>query len=107
MSNKKIIVTGGAGFIGSHLCERLSEDKNNDVYSIDNYFTGSEENHVKNVTYIRGDTREIDDLIKFKPERRGNRMVADVITSRTESLGWSSKGCIKSYIEKSRRKEWV
>ena len=68
MSIKKIIVTGGAGFVGSHLCESLSEDKNNDVYSIDNYFTGSEDNHVKNVTYIRGDTRDIDDFIKFKPD---------------------------------------
>ncbi|OCL81534.1 ADP-L-glycero-D-manno-heptose-6-epimerase [Arcobacter porcinus] len=36
---KKILVTGGAGFVGSNLCERLAQDKNNDVYSLDNYFT--------------------------------------------------------------------
>jgi UDP-glucose 4-epimerase len=64
---KKIIVTGGAGFIGSHLCEKLSEDENNDVYSLDNYFTGSKANHVKNVTYITGDTVDIENLFNFKP----------------------------------------
>jgi UDP-glucose 4-epimerase len=50
----KILVTGGAGFIGSHLCERLAEDNANEVYSLDNYFTGSKENHVPGVTYIEG-----------------------------------------------------
>ena len=40
---KKILVTGGAGFIGSHLCKKLL-DKNNDVLCIDNYFTGTKEN---------------------------------------------------------------
>ena len=65
---KKILVTGGAGFVGSHLCERLSQDKNNEVYSLDNYFTGSENNHVPNVTYIKGCTTEINTLIPFIPE---------------------------------------
>lgn len=65
---KKILVTGGAGFIGSHLCERLAQDTQNDVYSLDNYFTGSKENHVPNVTYIEGDTADIFDLVKFKPD---------------------------------------
>lgn len=65
---KKIIVTGGAGFIGSHLCEKLSMDKNNEVYSLDNYFTGRKENHVENVEYIEGSTSEIDQLIGFKPD---------------------------------------
>ena len=40
---KKILVTGGAGFIGSHLCKKLVED-GNDVLSIDNYFTGTKRN---------------------------------------------------------------
>ena len=51
---KKILVTGGAGFIGSNLCLELSKKPNNCVYSLDNYFTGSELNHVKNVKYIKG-----------------------------------------------------
>ncbi|GAT63261.1 UDP-glucuronic acid decarboxylase family protein [Paludibacter jiangxiensis] len=42
---KRILVTGGAGFIGSHLCERLLKD-GNDVICLDNYFTGSKRNVV-------------------------------------------------------------
>ena len=40
---KKILVTGGAGFIGSHLCKKLLE-QNNEVLCLDNYFTGSKMN---------------------------------------------------------------
>ncbi|MDY0181565.1 NAD-dependent epimerase/dehydratase family protein [Aliarcobacter skirrowii] len=65
---KKILVTGGAGFVGSNLCERLAQDKNNEVYSLDNYFTGSKENHVSNVTYIEGSSANIDSLVKFTPD---------------------------------------
>jgi UDP-glucuronate decarboxylase len=39
----KILITGGAGFIGSHLCERLLND-DNDVLCVDNYFTGTKSN---------------------------------------------------------------
>lgn len=42
---KRILVTGGAGFIGSHLCERLLKE-GNDVICLDNYFTGAKENIV-------------------------------------------------------------
>jgi UDP-glucuronate decarboxylase len=42
---KKILVTGGAGFLGSHLCERLLKD-GNEVVCLDNYFTGQKENVV-------------------------------------------------------------
>ncbi len=68
MKLKRILVTGGAGFVGSHLCERLAQNKNNNVYSLDNYFTGSKDNHVKNVTYIEGLTENIDELITFVPD---------------------------------------
>lgn len=40
---KKVLVTGGAGFIGSHLCERLLNE-GNDVLCVDNYFTGAKDN---------------------------------------------------------------
>ena len=64
---KKVLVTGGAGFIGSHLCEKLLNSGMYEVFSLDNYFTGNENNHIKGVTYIRGNTSEIDNLISFKP----------------------------------------
>jgi UDP-glucose 4-epimerase len=64
---KRILVTGGAGFIGSHLCERLAQDTNNEIYSLDNYFTGKKENHVANVTYIDGMTANVDELVDFAP----------------------------------------
>ncbi|MCK9455054.1 MAG: NAD-dependent epimerase/dehydratase family protein [Sulfurimonas sp.] len=65
---KKILVTGGAGFIGSNLCERLALEAENEVYSLDNYFTGSIENHVENVIYIKGSTSDIVKLITFSPD---------------------------------------
>lgn len=45
MVRKKILVTGGAGFVGSHLCERLLSE-GNEVYCLDNFFTGQKENVV-------------------------------------------------------------
>ena len=41
--SKRILITGGAGFIGSHLCERLVNE-GNDVICLDNFFTGSKDN---------------------------------------------------------------
>jgi len=43
MIRKKILVTGGAGFVGSHLCERLLNE-GNEVYCLDNFFTGQKQN---------------------------------------------------------------
>jgi len=43
VTRKRILVTGGAGFLGSHLCERLLAD-GHDILSVDNYFTGRKEN---------------------------------------------------------------
>lgn len=56
---KRILVTGGAGFIGSHLCERLLNE-GNEVICLDNFFTGSKENvyHLmdnKNFELVRHD----------------------------------------------------
>ena len=49
---KRILVTGGAGFIGSHLCTRLIEE-GNIVICLDNFFTGSKEN----ISYLTGHPR--------------------------------------------------
>lgn len=42
---KRILITGGAGFIGSHLCERLLNE-GNEVICVDNFFTGGKQNIV-------------------------------------------------------------
>jgi UDP-glucuronate decarboxylase len=51
-TSKRILVTGGAGFIGSHLCERLLKE-GHDVLCVDNYFTGSKDN----ISAIMGEAR--------------------------------------------------
>ena len=43
LTRKRVLVTGGAGFLGSHLCQRLLQD-GDDVLCVDNYFTGRKEN---------------------------------------------------------------
>ncbi|PWA83598.1 NAD-dependent epimerase/dehydratase [Artemisia annua] len=43
-ANMRILVTGGAGFIGSHLVDRLMQNEKNEVIVVDNYFTGSKDN---------------------------------------------------------------
>jgi len=50
---KRVLITGGAGFIGSHLCERLL-DEGNDVICLDNFFTGTKNNvvHLINNPYF-------------------------------------------------------
>ena len=58
----KVIITGGAGFIGTNLCEKLI--KNHEVYSLDNYSIGSIDNHIEGVTYLKGDIVNIDNIIK-------------------------------------------
>jgi UDP-glucose 4-epimerase len=54
---KKIIVTGGCGFIGSHLVEKLSEDKNNYIIAIDNLYSGKTTNlpKKKNIKILKRD----------------------------------------------------
>jgi len=58
----KILVTGGAGFVGSHLCERLVS-LGHEVVSLDNYFTGSVDNHIAGVVYITGSTVDINHIL--------------------------------------------
>jgi UDP-glucose 4-epimerase len=64
---KLVLVTGGAGFIGSHLCERLVAEGYS-VISLDNYFTGSPENHHAGVVYIEGHTKAIADILLEVPD---------------------------------------
>ncbi len=64
---KTTVVTGGAGFVGSHLCERLVADGHR-VISLDNYFTGTIVNHVAGVEYRTGHTKDIASLIPETPD---------------------------------------
>jgi UDP-glucose 4-epimerase len=66
MSKKNIIVTGGAGFIGSNLIQLLINRTKLKIISIDNYSTGTKKNHIynKRIKYIRGNTKDIFKLIK-------------------------------------------
>ena len=66
--DSKILITGGAGFIGSNLCEHLYSKVGCNIWSLDNYSTGSARNHIDNVTYINGETSKIDELIDFSPD---------------------------------------
>lgn len=64
---KLIVVTGGAGFVGSHLCERLVS-LGYRVISLDNYFTGSPGNHVAGVEYREGHTKDIHSHVPEVPD---------------------------------------
>ncbi|MFA7612938.1 MAG: UDP-glucuronic acid decarboxylase family protein [Candidatus Caldatribacteriota bacterium] len=67
MNNKRILITGGAGFIGSHLCQFLLE-QNHIVYGLDNFISGQRQlvdslKSYKNFTFIEGDiTQTIPDV---------------------------------------------
>lgn len=65
---KTVVVTGGAGFIGSHLCDRLAKQGHR-VISLDHYFAGSKANHVPGVEYREGHTKDIETLIPESPDR--------------------------------------
>jgi UDP-glucose 4-epimerase len=64
---KLVVVTGGAGFVGSHLCERLVKE-GYAVISLDNYFTGTPDNHVPGVAYRTGHTKDIATHITETPD---------------------------------------
>jgi UDP-N-acetylglucosamine/UDP-N-acetylgalactosamine 4-epimerase len=68
LKNKTVLVTGGAGFIGSNLCERLVK-QNNDVICFDNFSTGFRHNiehllSLNNFTLIEGDIRDYEMCVK-------------------------------------------
>ena len=63
--NKKILITGGAGFIGSHLADKLTE-VSCEVTSLDNYLSGRRDNHNPKVSYINGDVLNINNILNTK-----------------------------------------
>ena len=60
----KILVTGGAGYVGSNLIKHLKKHTNATITSVDNYFTGQKLNHIEGVNYINGNTWDIHNVEK-------------------------------------------
>lgn len=65
---KIILVTGGAGHVGSHVIEQLMKDPDNQVISLDNYFNGNESNHITGAEYRKGHTKDIEKLVPETPD---------------------------------------
>ena len=61
MKKNYIVVTGGAGFIGSNLIKYLINKTKFNIISLDNYSTGSKKNEIKNkrIKYIKSDTKSV------------------------------------------------
>ncbi len=66
MKKDKIIITGGAGFVGTNLINLLLKKTSFKIISIDNYSSGFKKNHIKNkrVRYINGNTKNISEILK-------------------------------------------
>ena len=66
-----IVVTGGAGFVGSNLIEFLLNKTKFKIISLDNYSTGSKKNQIKNkrVKYLRGNTSSIKNILNLKKKK--------------------------------------
>ena len=66
MKKDKILVTGGAGFVGSNMINLLLKKTKYKIISLDNYSSGKRTNHVKNtrVKYIKGNTKNIEKIFK-------------------------------------------
>jgi UDP-glucose 4-epimerase len=66
MKKNYIVITGGAGFVGTNLIRSLLRFKKFNILSIDNYSSGSKNNHIKNqrVKYLKGETKNIQLILK-------------------------------------------
>ena len=71
MKKDIIVITGGAGFVGSNLINFLIKKTNFKILSIDNYSTGKRKNHLKykNVKYIKGETKNISKILNSYQKR--------------------------------------
>ncbi|HTJ23128.1 MAG TPA: NAD-dependent epimerase/dehydratase family protein [Gemmatimonadaceae bacterium] len=68
MPQRTILVTGGAGHVGSHVIELLVADDRNRVISLDNYSNGSRANHITGAEYRDGHTKDIARLVPETPD---------------------------------------
>ena len=65
MKKNYLVITGGAGFVGTNLIKKLIRFKNFNIISIDNYSSGSTKNHIKSqrIKYIKNDTKNIEKIL--------------------------------------------
>jgi UDP-glucose 4-epimerase len=68
VNERTVLVTGGAGHVGSHLIEVLLEDPALRIISLDNYFNGSTANHIAGAEYREGATNDIARLVPERPD---------------------------------------
>ena len=66
MIKKYLVITGGAGFVGSNLISFLLKKTNYEIISLDNYSTGNKKNHIKDkrIKYLKSDTKNISKTLK-------------------------------------------
>ena len=71
MKKNIIVITGGAGFVGSNLISLLIKKTNFRLFSLDNYSSGSNKNHIKNprIKYIKGNTKNISNILKSNKKK--------------------------------------
>jgi UDP-glucose 4-epimerase len=119
LTTKNILITGGAGFIGSNLAKHLAQ--HNTVSVFDNFTTGSSENKVENVTYYQDDIRNISKYLfprtdvvfhlaahsRIQPSFKHPRETFDVNTRGTiEMLDWSLKMKVEKFIYSGSSSKW-
>ena len=103
-SQKKILITGGCGFLGSHLCEKLIS-KNNYIYCLDNLFTGKVENiSDMKINYLMNEIKKVSKELKFISMSRTNESTninLDVKPKKFEDLSFLT-GKIKKRFPNSK-----